>query len=158
MQGHQLGAINKHRFNLNLVDQLRHPLHNLITIQPGGALLHQFGHTAAIAGPLQHQKTQPSHSLRIVELEAAMQASLRQQGRGHDQELVFFLGGEMHAALERAIRLGQPGATLAGPGLNQNPSADRQRGQRKVPPGKATPAAARGGPACWRPESWPIGG
>ena len=151
MEGHQLGAINKHRFNLNLVDQLRHPLHDLITIQPGGALLHQFGHTAAIAGPLQHLETEPCHSLRMVELEAPMQAPLRQQGRGHDQELVFFLGGEMHAALERAIWLIKPRPTLAGAGVKRHPSGDRHRGQRRVPPGKATPAAARAGPACWRP-------
>ena len=96
VQGHELGAVGKDCFDLNLIHQLWHAFHHLIALQPGGALLHQLSHTLPVAGAFQHQEAQPCHGLGMIELQTALDSSLRQQGGGHDQELVLFLGTEMH--------------------------------------------------------------
>ena len=93
MQGHKLGAVGKHRLDLYVVDQLRHPLHHLFTAQPGAALGHQGGNGLAVAGALDHLKAEPGHRLRVVEAQAAVEPPLCQQGGGDDQQLVLFLGG-----------------------------------------------------------------
>ena len=96
VQGHELGAVGKDCFDLNLIHQLWHAFHYLVALQPGGSLLHQLSHTLPVAGAFQHQEAQPCHGLGMIELQTAFDSSLRQQGGGHDQELVLFLGTEMH--------------------------------------------------------------
>ena len=104
VQGDELGAIGEDRLDLHLMDELGHALHHLVLTQPGGAFLHQLRHALAVTGAFQHQKTEPGHCFGVVELQAAVQAPLRQQGRGHDQELVLFLGTEMHCNFKRMKR------------------------------------------------------
>ena len=93
MQGHELGAVGKHRFDLHFAYQLRNALHHLFTAQPGAALGHQGGNGLAVPGALDHLEAEPGNGLGVIQLEAAVEPPLRQQGGGDDQQLVLFLGG-----------------------------------------------------------------
>ena len=53
MDGHELGAVRKGRFDLDLGNHFGDAVHHVGTTQHLAAISHQLGHRAAVAGAFQ---------------------------------------------------------------------------------------------------------
>src|SRR5262249_38095160 len=107
MDGHELGAIRKGAFDLDVLDHLRHALHHVVASEDLRAFGHELGAALAVADALEPLGRDQRHRLGMVELEPARAPPPRQIGGHDDEELLLFTWCQMH------VRSGLPGRPAA---------------------------------------------
>src|SRR2546428_13325333 len=90
---HELCAVGKGAFDLDLVEHLRHTLHHVAAVQYGDAEGHEVGDAPAVADALEHFGGDEGQGFRGVELESPPAPPARDLRRGGEQELVPPPGG-----------------------------------------------------------------
>ena len=93
VHGHQLGAVRKRGLDLDVVDHLGHPVHDVVRAQHPAALVHELGDRLAVARALDDGEADQRHRLRVVELEAPGLAPLGQERGGRQEQLVLLAWG-----------------------------------------------------------------
>ena len=74
MNGDELGAVGKGGFDLDIVDHLGDPFHDLRAGDDMGAGIHQIGDGAAVAGAFDDEIADQRDRLGIVEFEPRARA------------------------------------------------------------------------------------
>src|SRR5207237_9833401 len=124
VDGDEFGAVGKGRLDLDVVDHLRHPLHDLLAAEHGGAVAHQFGDRFAIARAFQHVIGDQRDRLGVVELDAAFEAP-RRDDRGHRYtQFVLLARGQVHA---HSLSIRRARAAAGTPAIPSRPRAKRKR-------------------------------
>ncbi len=101
MHRHQLRPVGKRRLDLDVVDHFGDAIHALLARDDLRAGLHQVGHGAAVPRALNNKVGDNSNRLRVIELDAALEAAPGDH-RGHGNEkLVLFTGRQIHARKTR---------------------------------------------------------
>ena len=93
---HQLSAVWKRRFYLDVGDHAGDAIHHLIGAQHMTASLHQFGDGAAIACAFDDEVGDQCDGFGNVELDATRHAIASDDGGHRDQQFVFLSRSQMH--------------------------------------------------------------
>src|SRR5579884_846197 len=112
VHGDELGAVGEGGLDLDLVDHLGNPLHDLLAPQDRAAIAHQLGNRPAVARTLYDVVGNQRDRLGVVELDAAFEPAPRHD-RGHrHEELVLFARRQVHRYTyqTRGSRGGNPDA------------------------------------------------
>src|SRR5690606_17374809 len=90
VHGHELGAVRKGGLHLHFTDELRDAVHDVFSLEQGGAMAHQLGDGLAVTRAFQNGRGDVRHGLGVVEFYTAGLAALRQEASGEDQQFVLF--------------------------------------------------------------------
>jgi len=108
MHGDEFGAVGEGRFDLYLGDHFRNAVHHVLAREQRGAVAHELGDGAAVAGAFQDGGGDEGDGFGVVELEAAGSSSLCQESGGEDEELVLFARAQFHLRAPVAAREAVP--------------------------------------------------
>ena len=96
MHGHQLGAVRKRGFDLDIWNHFGDAIHHIGFGEHMAAFAHELRDGFAIPCTFHHSGADEGDRFWVVELQSACFAALGQQGSGEEKEFVFFAGGEFH--------------------------------------------------------------
>ena len=88
MDGDELGAIRKSRFDLDVVDHFGDALHDIVPFEQGGSGAHQFGDRSSVPSAFENLRSDEGHGFGMVQLQAAIPAPACQIRRNDDQKLL----------------------------------------------------------------------
>ena len=91
VDGDELGAVGKRRLHLDVVEHLRHALHDVVAGQHLAAADHQLGDGAAVAGAFEEVVGDQRDRLGVVEPQAAGLPAACQFGCIGQQQPVLFM-------------------------------------------------------------------
>src|SRR3990172_446065 len=111
MNRHQLRSVRKRSFNLDLLQHLRHALHDLLTMKEMDPLRHELGDALAIPNPFKDLRSDQGQRLGVVQLEAARSPPPRHFSGGEDQQLLLLTRRQMHSGLPRNGMISQEAIT-----------------------------------------------
>ena len=97
MDGHELRAVGKRPFDLNLGDHRGDAVHDGVGRQDRRAEAHDLGHRAAIANQLEDFRRDERDGFGVIQLQPASAALSGQFSGGVDEQFVDFSRGEVHA-------------------------------------------------------------
>jgi hypothetical protein len=104
---HQLRAVGKSSFHLNLVHHFGDAVHDIFPLENRRAVLHEFRNGAAIADSFEEFGRNERDSLRVIQPQSA-RASLAGQFRGAgNQQLVNFPRCEVHVPFFKRRTIGR---------------------------------------------------
>src|SRR5215471_9715820 len=107
VHGDQLGAVWESRFNLNFRNHFGYAIHHLRARDDMRAFLHELGYRAPVACAFENEIGDERDGLRVIELDAALEAASRHHRRRGDQKLILFARCQIHWA-DLACKLVQP--------------------------------------------------
>src|SRR5579884_2666640 len=87
---HELRPVRKRRFHLDIMNHLRHAIHDVSAPKDLRPKYHDVRHRLTIACGFENLGRQDCHSLGIIQLQTARAAFLRDLGSDEDQELLLF--------------------------------------------------------------------
>src|SRR5262249_43254136 len=96
MDGHELGAIWKRAFHLDLADHFAHPFHHGVARKNRGPDARDLRDGLAVADKLEDFGGDQRDGLRMIELQAAGAPSSRQLTGVEDEELVDLAWSQVH--------------------------------------------------------------
>ena len=88
MDGHELRAVGKGSFDLDLGDHIGDASHDLPPAEQSAAQVHQFGNAPAVADEFQQLRGDEGDRFRMVKPQAPSQALLCQEAGVVQQELI----------------------------------------------------------------------
>src|ERR1700747_2987575 len=173
MHRHELGAIRKCRFDLDVVDHICDAVHDLAAREHVRARFHQLSNGFAVARAFDDEIGDERYRLGMIELDAAFAPAARHHRSHGDEQLVFFTRGQVHdlpsnflspqlshsrgngaprtaaSTATRSWRSASPSAahsrTAASPFQAETPTSPRKRS-----PSARTPAAVPSSPGTTR--------
>src|SRR5262249_47942963 len=96
MDGHELGAIRKRAFHLDLADHVAHTVYHGVARKNRRPNAYDLGDRLAIADELEELSRDQCNGLRMVELQAAGAPFFRELTGAEDDELVDLAWSQMH--------------------------------------------------------------
>src|SRR5262249_1334707 len=96
VDGHQLRAIRKRAFHLDLADHLATTVHHVVARKDRRPDPHDLGDRLAVAAELEEFSRDQRNGLRMIELQAAGAPSSRELTGAEDEELVDLAWSQVH--------------------------------------------------------------
>src|SRR5262249_51116091 len=96
MDGHELGAIRKRAFHLDLADHLAHTFHHGVSREDRRPDARDLGERLAVADELEELGRDQRNGLGMVQFEAACASFSRELSGAEDDELVDFAWSQVH--------------------------------------------------------------
>src|ERR1700737_3369570 len=93
---HQFRSIGKGRFYLDVMDHFGNAFHHLRPREHVRALFHQLGDGLTVARAFDDEIGDERHALRVIELDAALQATAPHHRSHGNKQLVLFTRGQVH--------------------------------------------------------------
>src|SRR5262249_10575202 len=99
VDGHELRAVGKRAFHLDLTDHLAHSFHHRLEREDCRADAHDLGGRLAVANELEKFSGDQRHRLRMIQFQAAGASSSGELAGSEDDELVDLAWRQTHGSL-----------------------------------------------------------